>query len=121
MPTAFDARFADRAASRMLERFGETIVYRPRNGVPRPITGMVTRRSPQLSGAAPEAISGAATVEVLPDSTNATYGGIDPISLDKGGDRIDIAEYQGRPINKTLSILHVPEHPDTGMLILELH
>ena len=119
--TQFDDRFSGRPASRMLQRFGETIVYRPRNGIPRPITAMVTRRIPGLSGAAPEAISGAATVEVLPDSTNTTYGGIDPLAIDKGGDRIDIAEYHGRPVNKTLSIMHVPEHPDMGLFLLELH
>lgn len=84
--TAFDARFKARCVPSLLSRFGETIVYHPRNGKPRNITAIVDRAPPELlmqtDGVAPKA-----TFEV----SNDEHDGIASHLYDKGGDKVEIA------------------------------
>lgn len=118
MPTAFESRFRSSAANRLLERFGEQIVYKPKDARDRIITAMVTRGSWRQTSDG-TLIGPSVSIEVLTDPANTTYGGIDARELDRGGDKIVIAELPGQAIDKTLSILDDPTAQDFGLLALE--
>lgn len=111
--TAFDQRFKARCAPKLLERFGEPVVYHPRSGPPRTITAIVTRMPPeqlvQTDGVAPRA-----TLEVLNDEID----GIASRLYDKGGDKVQIALRVGAE-PELRSIVHDPNH-DGAMCLFEV-
>lgn len=120
--TAFDDQFAAEAGPALLGamdgdfsdlgEFGEVLIYRPLNGRPRPIKGMVDRGPPEP---VPHGtLAPLVTIEVYNDGV---YG-IESRCLDTGGDAIDVALWPGKtPV--TLSIKKRLSQSDNGLLKLE--
>lgn len=89
--TAFDTRFKARAFPRLLEQFGEAVVYRPKNGPARTIQAIVNRDPPVQAQEFTTATADQFVVEVLADEIN----GIGIREINTGGDQVDIAKRKG--------------------------
>mgnify|MGYP007100062069 FL=1 len=95
--TTFSDRFVSVGLPLLMAEMGERVVYRPLNGKPRTITAIVDRNPPEaVSGT--EAPTFNYTVTVIADMQAATYGGIEAIEIDTGGDKIDLAPRRGNPV-----------------------
>jgi hypothetical protein len=123
MPTAFDAKFKSRCTRLMgtsdddftkLGRFGEVIIYRPLNGIPRPIKAMVDRGPPNPEAGMPHMIGPHFMVECFDDP----IVGVECKMVNTGGDKFDIALWPGQT-PKTYSILKRPMQQDNGLVKLE--
>lgn len=114
MPTAFETRFASRAATRLLARFGEWITYRPRDDRPRSIRAMVKRFPPMKVPETGEVLAAHIDIEVLDDSIN----GISSATLDTGGDQVEIAPALGKAL-QAYSIRKKLPSEDSALLSLE--
>ena len=118
MATAFETRFKNRAAPRLMNRHAEPLTYRPspsgpgdRN--PRPISGMVDRGPPAQLGEG-VAESPSFRIEVYDDPVT----GIEAKTIDRGNDRIDVPELPNRPA-RTMTIMNVT-NSEGGLLTLEV-
>jgi hypothetical protein len=91
MATEFDNMMAD-GFDDLLALYGETIVYRNKAGVARPITGIVDRAPAEVFNAAGDLVlSPELTIRVHNDSTL----GITATELNTGGDKVDVAVKTG--------------------------
>ncbi len=111
--STFDDDFAE-ASDELFTEFGETIVYRPLNGMARPIAAMVDRGPPEPTGEAPRMIAPHFVIEVYDDCLT----GIESHALDLGGDKVDIVPWPGRKA-ETYSITRRMTQSDNGLLKLE--
>lgn len=112
--TDFDTRFAARGAPKLLDRFGEPVVYRPRSGRARTITAIVDRNPPETLANAENAVSQAFVVMVANDDQD----GIPSRLLDTGGDAIDVSDRTGEAV-RTRRIVRLVDDVG-GMLTLEV-
>lgn len=100
MPTTFDSHFARAGFPRLLQEFGETIVYLPGGGGSREIQAIVDRDPP--------AILDAAGNEVVPQFVlrvnNSCRSGISSRELDTGRDQLQFVKRIGEVIPATLSV-----------------
>lgn len=121
--TAFDTNFAASAALALLGdpndpddlgQFGEWITYRPREGRPRRIRAMVTRKPPDFVSEDQRLINQKVAIRVYDDPEN----GISGRTVDRGGDRVEVALLKGQPA-VSLSITLAPMHSNGGLLRLE--
>jgi hypothetical protein len=71
--------------------FGETLVYLPRTGAARSITGIINRRPPEPSYGTPLQGQPVLTIRVR----NSTTYGIATSEYDNGGDRVRLALRRG--------------------------
>ncbi len=86
-----------------LEGWGETVVYRPRGGVPRPVRALVDRSPPAIPVGGMEHVTPQLVVTLEADAVR----GVLPAELDTGGDLVEVALRKGgapeaRPITKLL-------------------
>jgi len=98
----------------MLTDFGERIVYRPADGMPREITAIVTRRPRELMDDV-----GVLLPKLSIIVANHPQLGISSAQLDTGRDRVDVAERCGGPVVTRMVGEIVGEH-DEGMIELEV-
>jgi len=80
-------------AERMMAKFNglgqtEDVVYRPAQGSPRQITALVDRQ-------APEGVMNSTVFPLRVTVLNDQFKGIDPAQMDRGTDRLDVAERIG--------------------------
>ena len=100
-----------------LDGFGESVIYKPRNGTARTITAIVIRNSPAELG--PNGLKVPRMVVKVPN--HATLG-ISSAEINYGGDRLNV-DYRKGGIAEDFSI-HKPdgeEVHDAGMLTLILN
>lgn len=90
--TAFDDRFAEACAPRLLDEHGEWINYLPCSGQPRRIRALVDRFDRHGPVEAPDLTSDHAMIEVLDDPVL----GIDADMLETGGDRVQLELRKGQ-------------------------
>ncbi len=122
--TTFDTRFAARAGRRLLGdptdptdlgRFGEWIVYRPRNGRARRVRAMVERGPPTQIEEEQRLIGDSTTIEVYNDRTS----GIAFDEIDTGGDKIEWYPIENGP-KRTLAIRKILDRNNAGLVRLYL-
>lgn len=87
--TTFDERFAARGAPRLLDEFGETVVYKPSGGAPRTITAMVTRNPPE------EIADGVRVNDLIVEVYNDATTGIVAASVKPGQDTLFVSDITG--------------------------
>lgn len=88
--------FADDAQATFrahLEGWGETVVYRPRGGVPRPVTALVDRSPPAIPAGGLETVTPNLVLTFEADAVR----GVLPAELDTGGDQVEVALRKGGP------------------------
>lgn len=99
----------------LMAQFGESVVYRPREGMPRTLTAIIDREPPQAV-IGTEAPTFKYMVTVIADRTAATYGGIEATEVDTGGDKIDLAPRPGNAVSsRQVAVVLQSDH---GALVL---
>jgi len=88
--TAFDDLFQEAAAPPLLDQFGESVVYIPRDGRPREITAIIVREPLQRLSAVPGALSPSTVAKVR---NNAVTGIL--ASEVNNGDKLEYAIRKG--------------------------
>jgi len=83
----------------LLEEHGEQVIYRPLNGLHREITALVQRMEVADLDPVDGLQSPVLMVEALSDPDDEDYGGIDPDSVDDGGDYIELPDRRGLDAN----------------------
>ncbi len=107
MPSAFATRFSGRAATRLLERFGQSVTYVPRSGLPRAITALIDDPTPAELSDVQGMLGAKLVVSTLDDSTL----GILVDDADTGGDTIEF------PGGRTVRLLNKITIDDGGGLV----
>ena len=107
MPTAFATRFSTRAAARLLERFGQSITYVPRSGLPRAITVLIDESTPAELSDVAGMLGAHLIVSALDDATS----GILVDDADTGGDTLEFSD------GRTVRLLNKITVDDGGGLI----
>lgn len=109
--TSFDDLFAEKAATPLLDTFGEWITYRPLNGPGRRIRAMVERFGMDIPLEAPELLGQHIEIEVRNDAVL----GILASRFDSGGDTVLVPLVSGQQPTE-LRISNLLDAPDAGML-----
>lgn len=91
MPSQFSQSIAKNAFSQLLLLHGETVTYRPKVGGSYERTAIVERNPPAIFDAVGNVVSPSAIVRFHNDATI----GVNPVTLNTGGDEIDIALRNG--------------------------
>ena len=116
--TAFDTQFAGGAMRSLLALHGEEVIYMPRNLPPQTITVLVTRREIQMVDGLETILAPQVMLEALDDPDDADYGGIDPATVNSGGDKVRIAWAQGGELENRSVSKRIPS--DGGVVRLEI-
>lgn len=104
--TAFDEMFAAAGLEAQLTMFGEKIVYRPLNGMPRTITAIVQRNPPQELPGMDQGRAPRFVIEAANDPFYPVFGGISSAEIETGGGKVDVAERKGeKPKTKAITKL----------------
>lgn len=114
--TWFDEQFAEVAIDPLMDTFGEYITYHPThagNTGPRAIRAMVTRQTPT------GLIGDALTPNIVIEVENHHTRGIDSTTIDKGGDKVMVAEIENQA-PRSMSIVNILEN-DGSRLVIEVH
>jgi hypothetical protein len=103
MPTTFDSHFARSAFPKLLDQFGESIVYVPSSGGSRPITAIIERDPPAILNAAGNTVLPSFTVRVY----NSCRSGISSKELNSGTDQLKFVRKIGDVQPATFSVMHL--------------
>lgn len=88
MSSIFDQHFLQSAAPGLMDQFGESVVYLPRNGADgRPISAIVERGALEVMSEIGDHATPAIVVQVFNDSAT----GISSQEINTGGDKIKVA------------------------------
>lgn len=94
--TSFDDLFGLYGAPVLMGMDGETIIYIPKNGLPREITAIVDRNPPEILQQIEGGVSPRLVIQVLNDEKT----GISSALFDKGGDKARVALRKGGKVDE---------------------
>ena len=106
MTTAFDALFCSAGFPALLNQFGESVVYKPRNGGSRTIHAIVEREPPSIYDAAGNVVSPKVTIRVLNNKNN----GIASSELDTVDDKIQLTYKIGTSRAQDFQLIQLHRH-----------
>lgn len=114
--SAFDAQFKATAAPTLMEQFGVTVVYEPRQGSPREVQAMVTWMGLDEPYEMPGVLVPTATVEFLNDAAD----GVLFSEISKNGDHVRLPDRPGSVRIVLMPIVGFGQTDNQAMVTVQL-